>query len=102
MALKETPEIVNVVLGVAGAESAEQVIPMDVQAFDVQSRGNGPIRMSLGAAGTTNGPYWTMKAATTYYKEVPMNTPGFSLYFMDPTNDGTVIELLLWRNRGLS
>jgi hypothetical protein len=71
------------------------VVPAGVRSFDFQARQARDIQI---VAGLNNTQYFTLKSGNTYYVDERKITKGFTLHFRDPSNAGTVVEFLLWRD----
>lgn len=100
MALEQIPRSENLVLTAQDTEYSF-AIPPAVRSFDFQAREARDIRIAFISDGTfTLGEYFTLKSGNTYYKDVPVEHRAFTIYFRDPANAGTVIELILWEEKG--
>ncbi len=76
-------------------------VPRSVKKITVQARQSRDVRMSFEETGSdVNGPYFTIKSGENYYEDYPLEILATTLYFRDPSNAGTVIEILTWQEVG--
>lgn len=92
MAEPGKPTIYNLVLTTAGTEYS-QAIPEFSSKLMVKARSAVDIRLAFGSTETSDL-YITIPAGQTYWDDLVRTCT--ALYFQDATNDGTVVEILVW------
>lgn len=97
--LQQRPKIFTLTLTAQGTEYPFTV-PRAVKKINVQARQSREIRMAVEAGATGVDPYWTLKADNVYYEDCPLEIKDCVLYFQDPSNAGTIIEILAWLEVG--
>ena len=88
--------VYNLTLTSAGTEYS-QTLTGNVYQITVQARSAVAVRMAVSSGETSLDEYWTIKSGGVYYEQI-ISAGDITLYFQDPSNAGTIIEIVAWSN----
>ena len=100
--LKQLPRTDRLVLTNANQEYPYTFVQAFV-ALDVQCQQARDVLMSFEVNGTdapANGTPFTLKSGTVFYKDVRISHFPFTIYFRDTANAGSIIEFIIWEEKG--